>query len=205
MDNLRPQSGVPPLPEGHDDSDLNIRGVVWFGAFLAAGGLVSFVLMLLAMKYWLEPWEKNHEAKLTPVQQELQKERNPQEDSGKEPVAEGEVKPAPDWYGRGDIEKHLKRTFAAPRLQYDDEHDMTSFHGSETEWLTSTGKTTSGSIHIPVSRAMELLVKQGLPQVSGPFLPANATAPSAAIPNGGVEPLPARANRSSATHGGAKP
>src|SRR5260221_12278375 len=126
MDNLRPQSGGPVLPEGHDDSDLNVRGVVWFGAFLAIGGVVAFLLMGLAMKY-LESWEKNHEAKLTPVQQQLQAERDkPREDRGKEPAAQEEGKPAPDWYGRGQIEEHLGRTFATPRLQYDDEHDMNS-------------------------------------------------------------------------------
>ena len=200
MDNLRPQSGAPPLPEGHDDSDLNIRGVVWFGVFLAVGGIVAFVLMIFMM-WGLEKIEKNKEAKLTPMQQQLQDEREkPHEGLGKEIAVEGELKPAPDFYGRGQIEEHLKRTFAAPRLQYDDEHDMVSFHGSESEWLTSTGKTANGSIHIPVNRAMELLVQQGLPQVSGPFLPANASAPSAAIPNGLVESQPARANR-----GGTKP
>ena len=197
MDNLRPQSGAPPLPEGHDDSDLNIRGVVWFGVFLAVGGVVAFVLMIFMM-WGLEKWEKSKEAKLTPVQQQLQDERKPRE--GKEIAVEGEIKPAPDLYGRGQIEEHLKRTFATPRLQYDDEHDMVSFYGSESEWLTSTGKTANGSIHISVNRAMELLVQQGLPQVSGPFLPANASAPSAAIPNGLVESQPARAN-----HGGKKP
>jgi hypothetical protein len=198
MDNFRPQSGGPPLPEGHDDSDLNIRGVVWFGAFLAAGGVVAFVLMGFLM-WGLEKWEKEHDTKLTPVQQQLQAEREqPREGLGKEVAAEGEVKPAPDWYGRGKIEEHLGRTYATPLLQYNDEHDMTRFHRSESEWLASTGKTENGTIHIPVSRAMELLVQQGLPQVSGPFLPANATASSAATPN--LETQPAHANR-----GGAKP
>lgn len=181
MDDQRPQSGGPPLPEGHDDSDLNIRGVVWFGAFLAAGGVVAFLLMGLAM-WGLEKWAKNHEAKLTPVQQQLHDQRD----------------------GRGEIEEHLTRTFATPRVQYNDEHDMNNFRGSENEWLASTGKNAKGGIHIPVSRAMELLVQQGLPPVSGPFLPANASAPSAAILNGGVEP-PARAQRLGANHGGAKP
>jgi hypothetical protein len=203
MDNLQPQSGGPPLPEGHDDSDLNIRGVVWFGAFLAIGGVMAFLLMGLAMKY-LERWEKNHEAKLTPVQQQLQAERDKPRDPDKGPAAEEPVKPAPDWYGRGKIEEHLGRTFATPRVQYDDEHDMNNFRGSENEWLGSTGKTANGNIHIPINRAMELLVKQGLPPVSGPFLPANASAPSAEIPNGGVEPRPARANPR-ANRGGAKP
>src|SRR5258708_5238794 len=185
MDNLQPQSGGPPLPEGHDDSDLNIRGVVWFGAFLAAGGVVAFVLMIFAMK-GLEKWEKNHEAKLTSVQQQLQAERDKARDPDKGPAAEEPVKPAPDWYERSKIEERLRHTFVTPRLQYDDENDMNNFRGSENEWLASTGKSANGKIHIPVSPAMDLLLKQGLPPGSGPFLPANASAPSAAIPNGEI-------------------
>ena len=103
------------------------------------------------------------------------------------PTSEGEIKPAPDWYGRGKMEDHLSRTIKAPRLQYDDEHDMQIFRGSEEQWLKSTGKSPDGSIHIPVNRAMEILAQRGLPQVSGPFQPANVGAPSAAYPSGGAD------------------
>jgi hypothetical protein len=84
------------------------------------------------------------------------------------------------------MEDHLSRTFkdTSPRLQYDDEHDMRGFVGSEEKWLDSTGKSSDGSIHIPVSRAMEILAERGLPQASGPFQPANVGAPSAAYPSG---------------------
>src|SRR5690349_15559644 len=126
MDNLHTQPGGPPLPEGHDDSDLNIRGVVWFGVFLAVGGLVSFVLMF-GLGRFLENWERNHEAKLTPVQQQLQAERDKPREREKGPAAEGENRPPEDWYGRGKTEEQLRRTFATPRLQYNDEHDMNSF------------------------------------------------------------------------------
>jgi len=197
MDNLHTQPGGPPLPEGHDDSDLNIRGVVWFGVFLAVGGVVSFLLMIAAM-WGLEKWEKDHEAKLTPVQQQLQAERDKPRERGKEPAAEEANRAPDDWYGRGKTEEQLRRTFATPRLQYRDDNDMNSFRVAEDKWLESTGKNANGSVHIPVSRAMELLVQQGLPPVSGPFLPANASAPSAAIPDGGVAAQPIRANRGGA-------
>jgi hypothetical protein len=103
------------------------------------------------------------------------------------PTSQGEVKPAPDWYGRGKMDEHLSRTIKTPRLQYDDEHDMQIFRGSEERWLSSTGKSANGSIHIPVSRAMEILAQRGLPQVSGPFQPANVGAPSAAYPSGAAD------------------
>jgi hypothetical protein len=144
---------------------------------------------MIGMIHGLEAYEKNHEAKLTPMEQQLQQEREtPKEGLGKEPpLPESEIKPAPDWYGRGKIEDHLRRTIKAPRLQYDDEHDMQIFRGSEDKWLSSTGKAADGSIHIPVSRAMEILAQRGLPQVSGPFQPANVGAPSAAYPSGAAE------------------
>jgi hypothetical protein len=93
------------------------------------------------------------------------------------------------------MEDHLSRTFKTPRLQYDDEHDMGIFRGSEDQWLSSTGKDVEGNIHIPIDRAMEILAKQGLPPVSGPFQPANVGAPSAQYPTGASDSgQPARSN-----------
>ena len=194
------------LKEGHQESDLSIRGVVLFLASLAVCGIVSFVLMI-AMIHILEYYEKQAEAKLTPVEQQLQKERElPQEGLGKQvPESEGAVKPPPDWYGRGKMEDHLTRTFRAPRLQYNDEHDMGIFAGSEQQWLSSTGKDTNGNIHIPISQAIGVLAQRGLPQVSGPFLPANQGAPSAAYPTGAADSgQPARSSSSSNSGGNKK-
>jgi hypothetical protein len=187
MDKFETQSGGH-IKEGHEESDLSIRGIVLFGVFLAVGGLLAFVLMI-GMIWYLEKTERESQAKLTPMEQELQKERDtPKEGLGKEPpIQEGELKPAPDWYGRGKIEDHLSRTIKAPRLQYDDEHDMQIFRGSEESWLNSTGKAPDGDIHIPINRAIEILAQRGLPTVSGPFQPANVGAPSAAYPTGGAD------------------
>jgi hypothetical protein len=186
-DKFETQSGGH-VKEGHQESDISVKGVVWSGIVLAVGGIIAFALMI-GMIHGLEAYERNHEAKLTPMEKQLQQEREtPQEGLGKVvPTSEGEVKPAPDWYGRGKMEDHLSRTIKAPRLQYDDEHDMQLFRGSEEQWLSSTGKSADGSIHIPVSRAMEILAQRGLPQVSGQFQPANVGAPSAAYPSGAAE------------------
>jgi hypothetical protein len=173
------------VKEGHETSDISIRGIILFGVFLAAGGFLAFVLMI-AMIWGMEKWERNHEAKLTPMEQQLQKQREmPREGLGKvSPAYEGELKPPPDWFGRGKMEDHLSRTFKSPRLQFNDEHDMAIFVGSEQEWLQGTGKDTNGNIHIPIHRAIDLLAQRGLPQVSGPFLPANVGAASAQYPTG---------------------
>jgi hypothetical protein len=183
-DKFETQSGGH-IKEGHQESDVSVRGIVWSGLILAAGGVLAFVLML-GMIHWLEAYERNHEAKLTPMEKELQQEREqPKEGLGKAvPTSEGEVKPAPDWYGRGKMDEHLSRTIKSPRLQYDDEHDMGTFRKSEEDWLSRTGKSPDGSIHIPINRAMEILAQRGLPAVNGPFQPANVGAPSAAYPSG---------------------
>jgi hypothetical protein len=196
MDKFETQSGGGHLKEGHEESDLSIRGIILFGVFLAVGGVLAFVLML-GMIWFLEKQEQNSQAKLTPVEQQLQKQREaPREGLGKEtPAAEGELKPAPDWFGRGKMEDHLMQTFKSPRLQYDDEHDMRGFYASEEKWLglgpesarnpqESTGRLPDGSIHIPIDRAITLLAEHGLPAVSGPFQPANVGAPSAQYPSG---------------------
>lgn len=183
------------LKEGHEESDLSIRGIVLFGIFLAVGGVLAFVLMI-GMIWGLEKWEQSREAKLTPVEQQLQQEREvPKEGEGKEiPAYPGEVKPAPDWYGRGKMDAHLSKTFKAPRLQYDDEHDMSIFRGSEDDWLKRSGRDAEGNIHIPIDHAMDILAKQGLPAVSGPFLPSNVGAASAQYPTGASDSgQPARA------------
>jgi hypothetical protein len=186
-DNFQTQSGGH-IKEGHQESDVSVGAIVWSGVLLAVGGVLAFVLMIFMIRF-LEKWEKDHEAKMTPMEQQLHDQRDtPREGLGKEePIDEGEIKPPPDWYGRGKMEDHLARTINGPRLQYDDEHDMGIFRGSEEKWLNSTGKSPDGSIHIPVSRAMEILAQRGLPQVSGPFQPANVGAPSAAYPSGAAD------------------
>lgn len=205
-DKFETQSGGVHLKEGHEESDISVRGIILSGVFLAVGGILSFLLVLGMIKWVLEPWEKSQETKLTPMEQQLQKQREePKEGLGKvEPTSEGELKPPPDWYGRGKIEDHLRRTFMTkqtPLLQYNDEHDMAIFVGSEEQWLASAGKDAYGNIHIPINRAMDVLAQRGLPQVSGPFLPANVGAASAAYPTGASDTgqQPARSSNTGGT------
>src|ERR1051325_720045 len=141
MDKFETQSGGH-VKEGLHDIDVSVKAVLWSGIVLAIGAIIAFAVMI-GMIHGLEAYEKNHEAKLTPMEQELQQEREtPKEGLGKViPTSEGEVKPAPDWYGRGKMDEHLSRTIKTPRLQYDDEHDMQIFRGSEEKWLSSTGKS----------------------------------------------------------------
>jgi hypothetical protein len=178
MDNFVPQSGGLELKEGHEESDISVRGIVVAGVLLVifcAGALIGARVLLSIMT----KWENEHQAQLTPVQQQLRNQREVLSlRGGRTPLPAGEkgIKPPPDWYGRGQMEEHLARTFPGPRLQYDDVYDLDIFRNSENAWLASTGKRADGTIHIPITRAMELLAQRGLPEVRGPFLPANAPA-----------------------------
>jgi hypothetical protein len=186
MDNFHPQSAGRHMKEGHDASDVSVRGVIIFGIALAAAGLAAF-LLVLGFFWGLQKWDKDHQAPMTTMENQLREQREPMsETAAGTPVPEGEesVRPAPDWYGRGKMEDHLDRTFPGPRLQYDDEYDMSLFRSSEEKWLSSTGKDANGTVHIPVDQAMQLLVQRGLPQVSGPFAPNNLPTAVPMVPAG---------------------
>jgi hypothetical protein len=166
MDSYTPQSGMH-VRGGHEERDINLRGIIVFVVVLVLSAGVTFLAAsgLLRLFEW---YEKTHEAKATPAQQQLHEERG---DLAKKVG----VKPQPDWYDREIDAKVLERTFATPRLQDDDANDLRVFVESEEDRLANTGKDPDGSIHIPIDRAIDLLSdpKRGLPQVSGTFTPGS--------------------------------
>ena len=184
MDDFVPQTGGAEVKEGHEESDLSVRGIVWFLVTLAFLGILTFIAVRVFVSdaRWVSLgwWEQylNPPKPLTPAEAQLQIERTAA--AGKE--APAEAARAPEWYGRGEMEEHLERTFPTPRLQYDDEYEMQTFRASEDKWLESTGRDAAGNIHIPVDRAMDLLVQRGLPQVSGPFQPPTLPSATPLIP-----------------------
>jgi hypothetical protein len=185
MDNedFIPQSTGAEVKEGHEESDLSPRGIAIFLATLAFLGILTFIAMRVFVSDvpwvslgWLEN-KLNPPTPPTPVERQLQAKRAAPGGQAKQAV---EGPRAPEWYGppgRRQMEEQLTRTFPTPRLQYDDQYDMQLFRSSEDQWLASTGKDAAGNIHIPVDRAMDLLVQRGLPPASGAFVPP--TLPSA--------------------------
>ncbi len=165
MDEFIPQTGGLEVKEGHEESDLSVRGIIMSAIMFAIAGFLSFLLMrgFLVVLAKMEP-KLFPQPELTAAQKQLIEEREPK------PVLrpeEGErVSPR-----RADEEVRLQRTFPTPRLQYDDERDMTTFRKSEDAWLESSGKDAAGNIHVPVEDAMKAIVDHGLPAVSGPFVP----------------------------------
>lgn len=164
MSEFRPQGSDLKVKEGHQGVDFSVRMIVVSMVFLIIGG-IAVMLVSAAVLRGLEWWEQKHDAQLTPMQEQLNKERAiPKQPEG--------VKPPPDWDERAQEESHLQKTFPEPRLQYDDVSDMNDLRWAEESRLTSTGKNPDGTVHIPITRAMELLSKEGLPPVSGPFVPS---------------------------------
>jgi hypothetical protein len=174
MDEFRPQSSGLQVKEGHQEVDFSVRMIVVSVVFLTIAAGLVMVLAGVIMK-GLEWWERQNDAQLTPVQEQLNQERATQ----KQP--EG-VKPPPDWDERAQQENHLQKTFPGPRLQYDDVRDMNQLRSAEDQHLNSIGKNLDGAVHIPIDRAMDFVSKEGLPQVSGPFEPAVSIPVEAAKP-----------------------
>ena len=160
MDNYQPQAGGQ-VRFGHEEGDFNLRGIILFLVILVLSAVLTLIVAWALMEFF-EWWEKNHEPKPTAVQQQLINQRGPE-------MAKTGVKPAPDWYSRAVDDKTMERTFATPRLQYDDAADMALFLQIEQNRLNNTGKDTDGNIFIPIDRAMDLVVKEGLPPVNGTF------------------------------------
>ena len=161
------------VKEGHEESDLSIRGIVVFAVCLALGIIVTFILAQ-GIVVGLEWWEKKNDAKLSPVEQKLQEQRGLTAEERKNLYPgqqEGEVKLSAEELERIQTERSLQKTFATPRLQYDDVAEMNSFRRAENQWLDNAGKSADGTIHIPISQAIDILTQRGLPAVNGKFSP----------------------------------
>lgn len=161
MDDFTPQTGGLEVKQGHEESDLSIRGIIISAVVLALAGFLSFGVIKAFLVWGLPPIEARlfPERQLTASQKQLLEEREPKL---KEPGR------APD---RGDEEARLQRTFPVPRLQYDDVRELDMFRDSEDQWLASSGQDAAGNAHVPVNQAMNAIVEHGLPAVSGSFVP----------------------------------
>ena len=169
MDEFRPQSPGIHVKEGHEESDINVRGIMIFISVLVLSAVFTFVIAHFIM-IWFEKGERAwFEPKLSPAEQQLTDQR---EGVSREP-AEGKgsktLKHPPDWYNRQVDDKTVQKIFAKPLLQYDDTTDMADFRDSLEGRLKHTGKDPNGAIHIPIDRAIDLLAQRGLPAVSGKF------------------------------------
>lgn len=181
MDNLHSQSGGNP---GHETGDLSIGGVVTSAIVLVVLGILTFVaaqgLMVVLGKLEGEP-------SMSASERQSRAERKAEEDKAARAAlsAEPGVQPSEAEKTRIETDMHLVHTFPQPRLQYDDASDMNAMRKDEEKKLNFAGKDAEGNIHIPIGQAIDALVSDGLPPVTGTFTPVN-TAPTSVI-----VPLPA--------------
>ena len=163
--------GVRPVPSrnrndenpGYETQDVNVGGIVTFLAGLA-GFLIIFFLFCFVMGKAINtgllhedgPADKWH---------------------GGAPMHENEVnRKREDLTSNAALEQQefasMTQRFPTPRLQTDDgNQDTADMHAREDLLLEnySTGSGLApGKVRIPIERAMELIVQQGLPQPAGP-------------------------------------
>ena len=177
MDDFRPQTHDESVRKGHDVSEVSTSGAAIALVSLALAGALTFGIATLLITGLQKLETFLYPIQLTETQKDMKMERAGPENRAelkkaieRKEIDQEEISRAPELYSREDVEKHLARTFPAPRLQYDDVVEMQIFRESEEHWLASSGRSANGNIHIPVDHAMDLIVQQGLPQVSGPFV-----------------------------------
>lgn len=172
MDNFEPQAGGMHVTVGHEEDKFSVRGIVVFISLLVLSGILTFIAAGGLMHFFEWAEKKYFDKPATAAQNQLNETRG-------EMASRKGVRPQPDWYNREIDEKTLEKTFAAPRLQYDDAADMGTFRNAEDDRLNSMGKDPDGAVHIPISQAIDLLSQRGLPAVNGTF--------TAQPPLGGLE------------------
>ena len=156
MEHIKPQNVGHYTPDHlHEESDVDVKAVLGFGAFLAIGGVLVFGAMLLLQK-GLTRWADKMDPAPNPMvaqQQKTDTQRlsSPQATQGAE-----------------DVQKQMHAivaTFPEPRLQPDEVRDMDLFRQSQEKALHSYGKVDASgqTIHIPIERAMEIIAERGLP------------------------------------------
>ena len=180
MEHIKPQSGGHVAGAGqahHEESDVNIKAIVGFGVFLVISGIVIHLALFGLYKFFDHVMDKQNPAQNPMVQYEKKANDNSMS-------AESQAETA----------KRLNRTFGGnalnPMLQVDDVHDMDMMRRAQDTQISEyqyTNKNT-GSVRIPVDRAMELIVERGLPNV--PMLPAGKAAAGAGKAPGANAPTP---------------
>jgi hypothetical protein len=169
-----------PMKQGHRQSaeyereDLGARSVFTFLIGLLVMGVLVFGF-LKVMLHVLEAYNRSHQP--------------PQH-----PLAMKTV-PVPEQAGREKSKEGIKAAFPDPRLEDDEIHQLREFRDGEEQRLYTFGwvDQTAGTVHIPIERAMQLIVERGLPtQVKAGVTPpslvntaqqAAAKADNAAKPN----------------------
>lgn len=135
---------------GHGDyerRDIGVAGVLYFLlALLVAGGIVHFVVQ--GIYHYLDNRYETEQPPMSPLVKN----------------APSDTRRIPPRYN-GDYQKYLQDQFPAPQLEVNERTELNDVRLREENILSTYGwvDQNAGTVHIPIDRAMDLLVKQGLP------------------------------------------
>lgn len=151
-----------------EPEDLSTRGVFAFMIGLAITGLVIYFI-IIGMYKFLDDYEKKQSANASPLTS----------DTG---VTARYIPYHPT---QGDSVSQTFKENGAPMLEHDERGQFKDFLLKQEDQLNSYGwvDQQTGVAHIPIERAMDLLVERGIPVLpqaaeSKSAAPANATANS---------------------------
>jgi hypothetical protein len=168
-------SGPHPVPHvrdsdhpGYEVEDVNVGGIVTFIAGLSGFLIIFFVFCFFMGKA---------------INYTIAKEDGP---ANKWHAGQGDLGNTPRGEKREDLTSNavmeqrqlaqMTQTFPTPRLEVDDgNQDTADLHAREDlllDYYSSSASLPGGTIRIPVARAMQLIVQQGLPKPAATGQPA---------------------------------
>jgi len=142
----------PPGNGGYERSDIGTRGVLYFLAGLAVAGLLAYFVVAALYSYL----EKRSEAQQAPVSPLVTN-------------APADTRHIPPEYKTDsestDYEKYLKEKFPAPQVETDERGQLNDIRLKEEQTLNTYDyiDKNSGTVRIPIDRAMDLIAQRGLP------------------------------------------
>jgi hypothetical protein len=160
-----------PTTHGHhggteyEREDLTARSVFTFLIGLAVMGVLVFGFLKLMIGA-LESYNRNHQPKQNPL------------------VTKSV--PVPESTTADKSRQGIEGVFPKPRLEEDEIHELREFRNGEEKRLATYGweDPNASTVHIPIERAMQLIVERGLPtQVKAGVVPPSPvnTAREAAV------------------------
>jgi hypothetical protein len=130
--------------EGFERQDFGAKTVYWFLIGLAALGVVVYLINNATYSY-LNHYEQAHEPKLTAMKHTLETDLRDTQ--------------------AAKVKRMVDQTFPEPRLQTSELNELTGFRLKEEDQLSTYGwvDQQTGTAHIPIERAMQIVADRGLP------------------------------------------
>jgi hypothetical protein len=149
---------------GYETQDVSVGGIVTFLAGLA-GSVIVFFFFCFAMGKAINYALVKHDG-------EPDKWHSSMSTIGETPRGEKREDLTSDATMEQRQLQQMTQAFPMPRLEIDDgEQDIADLHAREDLLLnhySSSPNLPTGTIRIPIERAMQLIVQRGLPQAPGP-------------------------------------